>query len=302
MSSRTPARRRPGLGWALVALAVTLVANSLLGPLATSVVRYHYSTTMLNQAVGLDAVALLLAAPLALVAASLVFRGVPAGLVLACIPASFAVYMAPQYIVGPDYLNLPGNNERFFPLHLGMLVLGLAVLVTSWRGLDEVALPAASARGDRVRVWVLLGTAGFIAIGRWAPALTDAAGGHPTGPAYLDNPTAFWLIAVLDLGVIVPAAVVTALGLRTAAHWARKASCVVFGWMSLVPASVAAMAVAMYLRGDPQATLGNLAVMVGAALVLTPVAVALLPAPGLMLRGATGQTAYRPAERWPRGA
>jgi hypothetical protein len=46
--------------------------------------------------------------------------------------------------------------------------------------------------------------------------------------------------------------------------------------MALVPASVAAMAVAMYLRDDPQGTLANMVAMVGIALVLTPCALALL--------------------------
>jgi hypothetical protein len=264
------------LGWALVALAAGLAANSLLGPLAGDVIRYRYSSTMVNQGIGLDAVALLIAAPLAVWAAVLALRGRPAGLVLACIPASFAAYMAPQYLIGPDYLDLPGNNERFALLHLALFVLGLAVLAMSWRGLGDIAVRAASVRGDRIRVIVLLATAAFIAIGRWASPLVDAMSGHPTGSAYLDNPTAFWLIVVLDVGVVVPAMIAAGLGLRRGARWARTAACVLFAWMALVPASVAAMAVAMYLRDDPQGTLANVLVMLGLALVLTPCALALL--------------------------
>jgi hypothetical protein len=253
-----------------------LAANSLLGPLAGGVIRYHYTPTMINQGIGLDAVALLIAAPLAVWAAVLVLRGRPAGLALGCIPASFAAYMAPQYVVGPDYLNLPGNNERFVPLHLGLFILGLAVLVMSWRGLGDIVVRAASPRGDRIRVVVLLATAVVIAIGRWASPIADAMSGHATGSAYLDNPTAFWLIVLLDIGVIVPAMVAAGVGLWRGARWARTAACVLFAWMALVPASVAAMAVAMYLRDDPQGTLANMVVMLGLALVLTPCALALL--------------------------
>jgi hypothetical protein len=267
---------RPGLGCALIALAVTLAANSLLGPLAGGVIRYRYTPTMINQGIGLDAVALLIAAPLAVAAAVLALRGRPAALVLGCIPAAFAAYMAPQYMIGPDYLHLPGNNERFVPLHLGLFILGLAVLAMCWRGLGDVAARAASPRGDRIRVVVLLGTAAFIGLGRWASPLADAMSGHPTGSAYLDNPTAFWLIVLLDVGVIVPAMIAAGLGLRLGARWARTAACVLFAWMALVPASVAAMAVAMYVREDPQGTLANMVVMLGLALVLTPCALALL--------------------------
>lgn len=85
----------------LLALAVGLAANSLLGPLAAEVIEYRFSDTLVNQGIGLDAVALLGAVPQAVVAAVLVRRGHPAGPVLGFIPSTFAAYMAPQYIVGP---------------------------------------------------------------------------------------------------------------------------------------------------------------------------------------------------------
>jgi hypothetical protein len=82
-----------------------------LGPLVSETIRYHYSDSLLNQEIGLDAVALLGAAPVAEVAGLLVLRGHRAAPVLTFIPATFAAYMVPQYVVGPDYLGLPN------PLH-----------------------------------------------------------------------------------------------------------------------------------------------------------------------------------------
>ena len=50
----------------VVALGVLLALSSLLGPLVLDVIDYRYGTSMSNQAIGLDAVALAVGAPLAL--------------------------------------------------------------------------------------------------------------------------------------------------------------------------------------------------------------------------------------------
>ena len=58
--------------------------------------------------------------------------------------------MFAETIVGPDYLRVAGNNERYFPLMLGVFILGEAVLIGSWNLLDPSQLPSASSRGERV--------------------------------------------------------------------------------------------------------------------------------------------------------
>ncbi len=260
--------RRP-LVVAITLLAAGLATNALLGPLATGLIEYHYGTSMTNQGIGLDAVALAVAAPLALAAAALVVRGRPAGPVLALAPAAFAAYMMPQYVVGPDYLGLPGNNERAIPFHLALFVLAAGILIGAWRAIDEGSLPADSDRSRRRRAWVLFAVAAFTLFGRWLPSLPDALSGTPTSAAYRDNPTAFWLVAFLDLGVVVPAAIAAGVGLRRRATWARTAGYAVIGWFSLVPASVASMAITMQVRNDPLATTGNTVTMTVAGVVLT---------------------------------
>ncbi len=252
---------------ATAALGMGLAVNALLGPLATGVVVYHYGPSMTYQGIGLDAVALGLAAPLALVAAELTRRGHRAGPVLALAPASFAAYMMPQYVVGPDYLGLAGNNQRAVPFDLVLFILSVAVFLGAWRAQSDE--PTGRREGDRVLPWVLVGVAAFIGLGRWLPSLADAMRDHPVGATYLDNPTAYWLVAFLDLGVVVPAAVAAAVGLWRGSSWARTAAWAVVGWFSLVPASVAAMAVTMQLRHDPLATLASTLVLTSVGLVLT---------------------------------
>jgi hypothetical protein len=267
---------RPAWGFCalLLFLGVALAMNSALGPLWLETIKYHYSEAMTNQGIGLDAVALLLAAPIAVAAAVLVARRRIAGAVIAFAPAAFAAYMMPQYIVGPDYIGLPGNNERAIPFHLAVMVLAIAVMIIAWRNIGSDALPPDTARSDHRRSWVLIALAVFTAIGRWVPGFVDALSNTPS-VTYLDNPTAFWLVGVLDLGLIVPAAIATAVALRRGELWCRKASYVIIGWFSLVPASVAAMAITMQVNDDPLGTTGNTIIMTTAGVVFTACAVML---------------------------
>ena len=256
-------------------LATGMATNSILGPLALGVIDYHYTEPLINQGIGLDTVALLVATPLAITAAILVARRHPAGPILAFSPAIFAAYMAPQYIIGPDYLGLPGNNERFFVLHLALFIVGIATAIAAWRSVDRSRLRPDTDRSDRRRSLVLFGVVAFIAGGRWLAGIIDLLEGNPTSVDYRENPTAYLLIGLLDLGIIVPATTATAVALRTHATWARSAAYAVIGWFALVPASVAAMSIVMQINGDPEATTGKTAMFVVAAVVFTAGAVQL---------------------------
>jgi hypothetical protein len=253
----------------LVLLAAGLAANSILGPLALDIIEYRYSDSLINQGIGLDVVALLAASPIAVVAATLVARRHRAGPVLAFIPAMFAAYMAPQYVIGPDYLGLPGNNERFVVFHLALFIVGAATAILAWRAVDRKQLRPDTADSDRRRSLVLFGVVAFIFAGRWLAGLADLVAGDPTSVDYRENPTAYLLIGFLDLGIIVPAATATAIGLRRHAVWARTAGYAVIGWFALVPAAVAAMAVVMQINDDPNATTGSTIVFVAAGTVFT---------------------------------
>lgn len=263
------------LGWMCVALGSGLALNSILGPLLSHVIKYRYGTSMINQAIGLDAVALCLAAPLALVAAFLVFSEHQAGPIIAFAPALFAMYMMPQYVIGPDYLGIAGNNQRFAVFHLVLFILAGATFLRAWSSVQLPSLEPRSGTSDQRRSWILLGVAVFIAVGRWLPALVNVMGDRPTNETYLDNPTAFWLIAFLDLGIVVPAAVFTAVALRQHRSWARRSAYAIIGWFSLVPASVAAMAITMDINNDPLSTRSNTIILTTAAFVFS-VAAALL--------------------------
>src|SRR5262252_4473793 len=148
-----PARR--SLGLSSIGLGVVVATTALLGPWGFGMIRYRTSATTLNQVVGADAAALAVVAPLAVVAGILVLRRHPAGPVLALAPSVFVVYTYTQLIVGEEYLRLPGNNERYFPLLLGGFILAGGTAVAAWHGLDPAALPPVSVRLGRTYAVVL---------------------------------------------------------------------------------------------------------------------------------------------------
>lgn len=260
-------QRRITLMGLLAMLAIGLGANSLLGPLALERIEYRYSDSSINQGIGLDAVALFAAVPVAIIAGLLVRRGHQAGPVLAFIPSTFAAYMAPQYIIGPDYLGLPGNNERFFVFHLALFLVGVATAIAAWGLIDRSAPLPHNNRSDRLQSWVLLALVAFIFGGMWLARVIELLGGAPTTADYQDNATAYLLLGLLDLGIVVPATLAAALGLRRHLPWARTAAYAVIGWFTLVPASVAAMAIVMTVKDDPTASTGSTVMFVVAAAV-----------------------------------
>jgi hypothetical protein len=281
----------PALALALVSIATGLTAVALLGPLTDGPIAYHVSDTLRSQTIGLDATGLIVVAPLALAAALLARRGHPAGPVLALGIGAYTAYMLIQYVVGPAYLARPGNNELLFPLYLVLFALGWGTVVIAWRTLGAEPLQHGRRR-DQLLGKAILPVVAFLAFARYVPALVDAMSAEPHDAGYLAGPTFFWTIAMLDLGVFLPATVVTCVGLVRARAWAKRALYLVVGWFGLVGPAVAAMAVAMYVNDAPHASAGDAAVMtvLGVAFAALAVVVYL---PVLTLRGAAPTGAAR---------
>jgi hypothetical protein len=252
----------------LVAIAAGLVVLAVLGPLGTGAVHYRVTETLRNQTIGLDAVSLFLVAPLAVFAAALVRRGHVAGPAIALGVGAYTAYMLVQYVVGPDYAHLPGNNERLFPLTAALFAAGWAVALTAWRSLDASRLPRVAGRAR-----VILPVLAALAFIRYVPALADAMSGAPKDAGYLAGPAFFWTIALLDLGVFLPLTVATWVGLHRGRAWSAKALLAVAGWFGLVGPAVAGMAIAMQVNDDPNASLGATAFMTALGLAFTAFAV-----------------------------
>lgn len=250
-----------------MALGPLLALNSVLGPLGLGVIRYRFSDALLAQGIGLDAVSLAMVAPLSVAAGVLTLRRRPLGPALGLAVGAYVAYMAVQYVVGPEYLRLPGNNEQFFPFHLGLFVLGLAAAVGSWTTAESASLPPVPEEDAR-RWGALLLVLGVLLVLRYLPILAPLVAGGAPGAEFRENPTSFLLIAILDLGVFLPLAVAAGLSLRRDRRWARKGLHLVLGWFALVAPAVAAMAVVMWRRGEPAMSQMQMTVFCVAAAVL----------------------------------
>jgi hypothetical protein len=240
----------------LVAIALGLVAIAVVGPLVSGAIDYRVTATLRNQTIGLDFVSLVVVAPLALCAALLVVRGRVLGLTLALGIGAYTAYMFVQYILGPDYGHLPGNNERLFPLALFLFVAGWGVALAAWNAIDVEALPLTPRRARRLS-HIVLPLLALLAFGRYIPALADWMSATPTDKNYLAGPNFSWAIAMLDLGIFLPLTISACVGLARGRRWAKKALYAAIAWFGLVGPAVAAMAITMYINNDPIASGGQ---------------------------------------------
>ena len=151
------------LGAGLLALAALIVVYAVLGPLILDVIHFRTSVSGLNQVRGGDLAAMVVVVPVCVAVGMLAWRGHRAAPVLALAPAFFAMYTYSQLILGNEYLRLPGNIERFFPLLLAMFILAAAVTVRGWALAKPEELPASSRRLSRGSGITLVVIAAFVA-------------------------------------------------------------------------------------------------------------------------------------------
>jgi hypothetical protein len=234
---------------ASIALGVGIALNAILGPLVLGIIRLRESASMETQLLGGEIASLFLAAPIAFAAGLLWWRGNRLAPALGIGPAGFALYTYVQFILIPDYSRYPGNNERFFPLYL-MLVMGSGWLVwRSWHELwaGRIAQIAPSVARLYGAVLVALnGAFGFA----WVASIASVIFGGPT-LEYQEHPTGFWLVRLMDLGFVIPFSLVTGTGLLRRSPWATRSAYALAGPQALLACAVSGMAIRMWMRNDP---------------------------------------------------
>jgi hypothetical protein len=244
---------------------VGIALTSLLGPLVLGVLDHRTSPTTLNQIIGSDLAGLVFVAPLCLVTAFLAHRENPAAPLMALGVGIYATYTFAQLVIGQEYLRLPGNVERFFPLLLAVFVLAEATVVLAWRYAPH-ELPPLSPALERTAGVALVAVAAFLVIGLHLPSMLTAWREPAALTEYASSPTPFWLVKLMDLGILVPAAVTTGIGVLRHAGWARRAMYLMLTAYTCLAVSVAAMGAVMVVAGDPDASAGLTAGFVGFAL------------------------------------
>jgi hypothetical protein len=278
--------RPRALAIVLAALAAGMAAAAALGPLVLGLMTYRTSPTTVNQLEGSDAAVLLVVAPLALVVALLAARGHPAAPVLGAGIGLFALYTYAQVVIGQEYLRRPGNVDRFFPLLLTVFVLAEAAVVLGLRAAPrDLPVPRPGVR--RAAALALLLVAAFLTFGLHLRSMATAWSDPASLTEYASSPTPFWMVKLMDLGVVVPAAVVAGVGLVRRAGWAVRIAYLILTAYTCLAASVTAMALLMALRHDPDASVG-LTVGFGLFTVAFGVVTVLLYRPFLRRRAAAG--------------
>ena len=240
-------------------LAAALLANSVLGPLVLEVVSYPVSQSLMNQLIGLELVTAFLVVPWAALAGLAALRGNPSAPILGFAPAAYAAYMLVQYVLGPEY----AEYSLVALAHLALFVLSAALVLWSWSLSRQAQFPPLGSRQLRTASVILVGLAVFVLL-RYAGAVTGAFSGADLSDELMEERTFFWSIFLLDLGLVVPCTLAAAMALRLDPALGQRALYAVVGWFSLVPPSVAAMALVMWVRNDPHASLPT-TVMFGVA-------------------------------------
>jgi hypothetical protein len=243
----------------------------------------------------------------------LAWKGRPEAAPLASGVAVYALYTSSQVVIGQEYLRLPGNVERFFPLLLGVFVLAEATLVLAWAPLGR-AVPDLPRRLERSLGSVLLLVAAFLLLGLHLPSMVAAWTDPYSLTEYASAPTPFWMVKLMDLGIVVPVAVATGLGLLRGRGWARRAAYPLLTGYTCLAVSVTAMASVMLARHDPDASValltgfGAFTVALVALTITAYRAVSLRPAksvpgpPAVAATGSRAQTGHSPREEVGRGA
>jgi hypothetical protein len=238
--------------------------------LVTGLVTYPISETLENQLVGLEVVTVVLVTPSCLVAGLMALRNRPEAALLGVAPAAYTAYMFVQYVLGPEYAEY--RTVALFHLALVTLSTGLSLWGFSLsRAISWTPLT------DRQRRWfavVLFAMAGFTAM-RYLTGILGSFGDSPIPAEFEAARTFYWSIYLLDLGVVVPCAVVAAVALLRGTGLGRRGLYAVTGWFALVPPSVATMAFVMLVEDDPNASAASVAILSVAATLFAALAVAI---------------------------
>jgi hypothetical protein len=94
----------------------------------------------------------------------------------------------------------------------------------------------------------------FLVVGLHLPTMLQAWRDPGAMVQYASSPTPFWLVKIMDLGIVVPVTVTVGLGLLRSAPWARRLRAPLLTACTCLGASVTAMAVVMLAQDDPDAS------------------------------------------------
>lgn len=265
-STNAGERRREGLlprGVLVVAAflgAVVVAAVALLGPLGLGVIQYRTSQSGRWQAMGVDAVNLLLMVPV------LVIGGIL--LLLRRDGAKYFLILAPVTLfslaleagVGQEWSKYVGNVERYAWLFIIEIVLALVLLVGTLPMFSDLDVPRFGKRGLRIYVgFVTLLLVLFTVM--WLSELIEVSTtGNTVSGSYSNAPVAFWAVRFMDLGITIPLGFLGMYLLLTRPERAYSLVLLFFGFFVSMGTTVTAMGIVMVVNHDPEAQAGAIVI------------------------------------------
>jgi hypothetical protein len=186
-----------------VAGAAALLTVGALGPLGMSLIHYRVPAEALVHAWAQDLVGCALVAPACLWIGHLVWWGDDRGRRWLPLPGLFLAYTGLVYGAGNEWTGAAGNAERFLLLDVSLMVTGVALTAAGlWRIRPEDIPPFPDRARGRFAAVVAVALGAFHAA--WLADLVRSGAAGPATSSIPMSPAAFWLIKLLDLGVITP--------------------------------------------------------------------------------------------------
>ena len=145
-----------------------------------------------------------------------------------------------------------GTSSILGPVGLGLMRYRTSP-TTAWR--VAPATPRPSPKLERTAAVMLLLVAVFLVFGLHLRSILTAWRDSFALTEYASSPTPFWMVKLMDLGIVVPGSSRHGGGAPEGAAWARRAMYVLLTGYSCLAVAVAAMAVVMYVNADPDASL-----------------------------------------------
>lgn len=234
-----------------VLLLVSVVVAVACGPLFGGPLSYRVSRDATVQYIGGELVTL---AAAAVIAWAVLVGSTPRAWLLGAGAALYVLYTMVTVIFGQSYGRYGGTADRWFALFVLITTCALLCLAgTLSRLLREGSGHPTSAH----RVTLVVLGAMFALL--WISALASHFRSAAPSAEYQADPLLFWLVKYLDLAVVIPSAVLSALLWR--GTW-RTGGQLVLSFSTWMLAAIAGMQVAMVLlAGASAGSLGLAAVM-----------------------------------------
>ena len=189
---------------------LVLMLIAVLGPLGLSIIPYRTSAYMLLHVIAQDMVNACLAAPLCLVSGILLLKRKPAAAKWLIVPGLYILYTGLAYGIGNEWSNYQYGTTGSSPgqyawLFLSLITGGLYLSAAGLQLLKQQTVPVFTGK----QRWILILPSAVCLLlftGLWIADINRVVtrGEALLAAGYAENPTAFWLIKYLDLGIILP--------------------------------------------------------------------------------------------------